>query len=98
MRRILITLAVTASVLAPCAAIADDATPSSSTTTTNVTATDPSSDENRMVCQREKLTGTLLPGPRVCKPLKIWKQQQQDSKDVVNGITRGNLQMNPPGG
>jgi len=51
-----------------------------------------------MVCQREKLTGTLLPGPRVCKPLKIWKQQQQDSKDVVNGITRGNLQMNPPGG
>ena len=61
-------------------------------------ATDASSDDNQMVCRREKLTGTLLPGPKVCKPMKIWREQQQQSKDYLNGLTTRDLTHSPPGG
>lgn len=99
MRNFLIVLAVTTAGLAPCAAFAGDtpATPPAATTNSN-TATNTASDGDQMVCHREKLIGTLLPGPRICKSLKVWQQQQRDSQDFINNETTGNLQMNPKGG
>jgi len=54
--------------------------------------------QDEMICKRVTLTGTLLPGPKICKSRKIWEQQQQDSKDLLNNATTRALQGNPPGG
>ena len=55
-------------------------------------------DDNQMVCHRETLTGSLLPGPRICKSAKVWREQRERSKDYINDQTTRNLQMNPKGG
>jgi hypothetical protein len=100
MRSPFITLIMVASMLAPCVAFAADPAPAAdkSPKVDGASATDASSDDNQIVCRREKLTGTLLPGPRVCKPYKLWRQQQQDSQDLLNNQTMGNLHTNPKGG
>jgi hypothetical protein len=97
MHRSFVALVVAAFVLAPCAAVAADQTSGNSSAPVTNSATTTATDDNQMVCHREKLTGTLLPGPQVCKSLKVWRQQQEESKEYMNGVTIRNDQMNPPG-
>ncbi len=61
-------------------------------------ASSTSQNQDEMICTRAHLTGTLLPGPRICKSRKIWEQQQRNAKDTVDDQTRRALQFRPPGG
>lgn len=58
----------------------------------------PQNDEDQMICRREKLTGSNLPGPKICKARKIWEQQQRDSQDFLSKTTIQNLQSAKPNG
>jgi len=60
-------------------------------------AKDAQEQPDEMICRRATLTGTLLPGPRICKSRKVWEQQQQDSKDLLNKATTRGLQGGTPG-
>ena len=60
-------------------------------------AKDAQDPQDEMICRRATLTGTLLPGPRICKSRKVWEQQQQDSKDLINKTTTRGLQAGTPG-
>lgn len=62
----------------------------------NANASTQNGDE--MICTRAHLTGTLLPGPRICKSRKIWEQQHRNAEDTVDDQTRRALQFRPPGG
>lgn len=55
-------------------------------------------DGEEMICHREKLTGSNLPGPKICKSKKVWEQQRQNSQDMLNQQTQKALLNQPPGG
>ena len=42
----------------------------------------------RMICKREVVVGSRLPGPRVCRTAADWKQETRDSQDMVEAIQR----------
>ena len=66
-------------------------------TSAGTTANSAPDGQDEMVCRRVTLTGTLLPGPRVCKSRKVWEQQQQNSKDLLDDATHKGLQGGVPG-
>jgi hypothetical protein len=97
MRTCLLATAVIALCIMSGASFGEDAsknTPAPSGNSANTSQ----DNQDEMICRRVKLTGTLLPGPRVCKSRKIWEQEQQNSKDVLDDATRHGLQSGSPNG
>ena len=100
MRKQVVALALAGVFVTSSAALADGASQASDVPKTQAppAASDNSSNDNEMICRREHITGSLLPGPKICKSRKIWEQQQQDSKDWLNNATQRTLESNPKGG
>jgi hypothetical protein len=57
----------------------------------------PRNPEDKLVCRRMEETGSLLPGPRVCKTAWEWARIRQDSRDYVEGTQHNGDQRNPKG-
>ncbi len=47
-------------------------------------------DPNRMVCRRQKETGSRLPS-RVCKTAGEWEQERLDNQDAIRNATRSGV-------
>lgn len=90
-------IALGTALLAFSPSFADDATPPAPADAAKP-ATPAKGDPDEMVCQRAKLTGTNLLGPKICKSRKVWQQQHQDSQDMLNQQTQKSLLNQPPGG
>jgi hypothetical protein len=101
MKQDILAVAAAACLFAACPALAAGTNaggnPGSSPSSPATPATD-TGNQDEVICHREKLTGSMLPGPRVCKPRKLWDAQHENSEDLVNGTTMKQLQFSPPGG
>lgn len=96
MRCFLAALAISACVV-PGLSRAEDQTPNPPPTA-STTADKPQNPDDELICRRAQLTGSLLPGPKICKTRKIWREEQQNAKDLLNNATTRSLQASPPGG
>jgi len=77
----------------PVLALADDATPAATSTTSSG-----SDDQNQIVCHRgEPQTGSRLPGPSVCHTKHDWDQIQKDSQGETNRMEMNGTLHNPQG-
>ncbi|MBN9567138.1 MAG: hypothetical protein J0H79_05985 [Alphaproteobacteria bacterium] len=79
MRRSLLTLAFSSMLLMPVVAMAADDAPQPAPTST--------SDLDKVVCRAgEPITGSRLPGPRVCHTQREWNDIRQQSQAAVTRI------------
>lgn len=76
----------------------DTAAPSTAPAAAATTNAPAQPDPDEMICTRNKLTGSNLPGPRICKPRKIWQKEHQDAQDHLNQQQRNGLLGQPAGG
>ncbi|HEY0222900.1 MAG TPA: hypothetical protein VGC38_00120 [Pseudolabrys sp.] len=97
MRKILILCAFGAGLFVPGLALADDPAPAPVQAAAAPADAAANSGDDKQVCRREHITGSLFNGPTICKSAKDWAVQHQDSTDYVNKQTSIDLQMNPPG-
>jgi hypothetical protein len=51
----------------------------------------------KVVCRRTENTGSLLPGPKVCKTASEWAQIRRDSRDYVEATQHNGDQVRIPG-
>ncbi len=79
--RLLMTAAVLNLVaIAPAVAMQTSAAPTDATATT---------DDNRLVCRRESVTGSLVGGRRVCRTAAQWREQARQAREQgQNAINR----------
>lgn len=80
LRRSLLTLAFSSMLLMPVAAMAADSSPQSEAAANK-------SDLDKVVCRAgEPVTGSRLPGPRVCHTQREWNDIRQQSQAAVTRI------------
>lgn len=95
MRSGVFTVLVVLAALGPWPANAAD-TPPASQQTANPDKPQDAGDE--VICRRITLTGTLLPGKKICKTRREWEQQRQTAKDLLDNATSKGTQTGVPGG
>ena len=52
---------------------------------------------DKIVCRSTENTGSLLPGPKVCKTRAEWEQIRKDSRDYVEAGQHNGAQARLPG-
>ena len=58
----------------------------------------PDGETVKLVCRRDPVLGSRLPGPRVCKTAEQWKQNDREAQDAVRRVQENRRSMDPGAG
>lgn len=104
MRASLLGLVAAASFVAVMTAASANTSLSTSADSAQAPATSPAasqtaaSDSNHVTCRSEKLTGTMLGGPRICHTQKEWDDMREQSQRNLEMNQNKGFEAGVPGG